>query len=69
MSQEEILKILKENKNNWYTSKELSLLTGKNTVSVTKNMGKLAKLQDIKYKSIRTGRYHRLIIKFKEDTT
>jgi len=51
MGQQEVYNFLKENKKEWFTSKQISKETGVSIGSVTMSLKKLRKSQLIKYKN------------------
>ena len=50
MGQDNVYKQLKRNKNDWFSSKDISKITGSNTGSVRKSLNALLKAKDIEMK-------------------
>ncbi|MFP4403355.1 MAG: replication/maintenance protein RepL [Candidatus Woesearchaeota archaeon] len=63
MGQQEVYNFLKDNKNKWFTSKEISEATNVSIGSVTMSLKKLRKSQMIKYKN--TGKRNEFYYMFK----
>jgi Mn-dependent DtxR family transcriptional regulator len=63
MGQQEVYNFLKQNKNKWFTSKQISESIGVSIGSVTMSLKKLRKSQLVKYKN--TGKRNEFKYMFK----